>query len=62
MRPCSQAEGSEGEKWWGAGFRGLEWCDKAFGMHPVGTEESLKVLEQGIVCTGPVFSLGRELF
>ena len=41
--------------------RGLEWCDKDFGIHPVGTEEPLKVLGQGIICTGPAFSLGKQL-
>lgn len=42
--------------------RGLKWCDKDFGIHPVGTEEPLKVFEQGIFCTGPIVSLRRWTF
>lgn len=34
--------------------RGLKQCDKDFGIHPIGTEEPLKVIEQKIICTGPV--------
>lgn len=36
--------------------RGFNCCVKDFGIHPVGTEEPLKVFEQGIFCTGPIVS------